>query len=139
MRRTTEGAKSLEHAIRTTRLRWFTGRFITARDLTDEQEYHLDRHRLHNRLLHGWGTVCGLGVHPHDRADCAHEWVWVDAASPSTVTDARSSCRDGRPCGGRSTRRAPRARTRSRSSASATTSARPSHCLPSSVTARTAR
>ena len=79
MRRTTEGAKSLEHAIRTTRLRWFTGRFITARDLTDEQEYHLDRHRLHNRLLHGWGTVCGLGVHPHDRADCAHEWVWVDA------------------------------------------------------------
>jgi hypothetical protein len=58
-------------------LRWFTGRFITARDLTDEQDYHLGRHRLHNRLLHGWGIVCGLEVHPHDRADCAHEWVWV--------------------------------------------------------------
>ncbi|MEO5851908.1 MAG: hypothetical protein ABIQ15_05295 [Nocardioides sp.] len=66
-------------AVRTSRLRWFTGRFITAHDLTAEQEYFLDRHRLHNRLLHGWGAVCGLEVHPHDRADCAHEWVWVDA------------------------------------------------------------
>jgi len=78
MRRTAEGAESFEHASLTTRLRWFTGRFITARDLTDEQEYHLGRHRLHNRLLHGWGTVCGLGVHPNQRPDCAHEWVWVD-------------------------------------------------------------
>lgn len=77
--RTTEGAASRKDAVRTTRLRWFTGRFITARDLTDEQDYHLERHRLHNRLLHGWGTVCGLEVHPHDRADCAHEWLWVDA------------------------------------------------------------
>lgn len=79
MRRTTEGAVSGKGAVLTTRLRWFTGRFITARDLTDEQDYHLDRHRLHNRLLHGWGAVCGLKVHSHDRADCAHEWVWVDA------------------------------------------------------------
>jgi hypothetical protein len=52
---------------------------MTARDLTDQQDYHLDRHRLHNRLLHGWGTVCGLEVHPHDRADCDHEWVWVES------------------------------------------------------------
>lgn len=79
MRRTTEGAAPAAGAIRTTRLRWFTGRFMTARDLTDEQEYHLDRHRLHNRLLHGWGTVCGLEVRPHARADCSHEWVRVDA------------------------------------------------------------
>ena len=86
MRRTTEGAASREDAVRTTRLRWFTGRFITARDLTDEQEYHLDRHRLHNRLLHGWGVVCGLEVHPHDKADCAHEWVWVD---PGIAIDCR--------------------------------------------------
>jgi hypothetical protein len=79
MRHTPEGRKSLEHAIRTTRLRWFTGRFITARDLTEEQEHALDRHYLHNRLLHGWGTVCGLSVHPHERQDCSREWVWVDA------------------------------------------------------------
>ena len=61
------------------RLRWFTGRFLPAGDLTDEQNYHVGRHRLHNRLFHGTGTVCGLGVHPNDRPDCAHEWIWVDA------------------------------------------------------------
>lgn len=86
MRRTHEGGGARRGAVSTTRLRWFTGRFITARDLTDEQEYHLERHRLHNRLLHGWGTVCGLAVHPHDRADCAHEWVWVD---PGIAIDCR--------------------------------------------------
>src|SRR6186997_2009960 len=86
MRRTHEGGGARRGAVSTTRLRWFTGRFITARDLTDEQEYHLERHRLHNRLLHGWGTVCGLAVHPHDRADCAHEWVSVD---PGIAIDCR--------------------------------------------------
>lgn len=79
MHRTTEKAASGRDKIQTTRLKWFTGRFLTARDLTDEQEYHLDRHRLHNRLLHGWGTVCGLGVHPHERAECGYEWVQVEA------------------------------------------------------------
>jgi hypothetical protein len=86
MGHTTEGAGSREDAVRTTRLRWFTGRFLTARDLTDEQAYHLDRHRLHNRLLHGWGVVCGLEVRPHDRIDCAHEWVWVE---PGIAIDCR--------------------------------------------------
>jgi hypothetical protein len=75
---THEGAGAGRDAVTTTRLRWFTGRFLTARDLTDEQDYHLERHRLHNRLLHGWGVVCGLQVHPHQRQDCEHEWVWVD-------------------------------------------------------------
>lgn len=60
------------------RMRWFTGRFLTARDLTDEQEYHLGRHRLHNRLLHGWGTVCGLRVRPDDRPECEREYVRVE-------------------------------------------------------------
>ena len=60
------------------RLRWFTGRFLTARDLTDEQEYHLGRHRLHNRLLHGWGVVCGLRVHTDDRPRCGREYVLVE-------------------------------------------------------------
>ena len=86
MPHTTEGAAPGKNAVRTTRLRWFTGRFMTARDLTDEQEYHLDRHRLHNRLLHGWGTVCGLEVRQHDRVDCAHEWVWVQ---PGIAIDCR--------------------------------------------------
>ena len=53
------------------RMRWFTGRFVTARDLTDEQQYMLQRRWLTNRLLHGEGVLCGLDVVPHERADCA--------------------------------------------------------------------
>jgi hypothetical protein len=42
------------------RMRWFTGRFMTARDLTDEQRYLVGRRWLLNRVLHGEGVVCGL-------------------------------------------------------------------------------
>lgn len=44
------------------RNRYFTGKFLTERDFTQEQEYFLARHSLHNRLLHDWGVVCGLDV-----------------------------------------------------------------------------
>jgi hypothetical protein len=60
------------------RIRWFTGRYLSARDLTDEQHYHLARHRLHNRLFHPHGIVCGLEVKVHKRHDCASTWVWVE-------------------------------------------------------------
>ncbi|WP_433830973.1 hypothetical protein ACQP2E_12275 [Actinoplanes sp. CA-015351] len=73
-------------ALPRTRPRWFTGRFLTARDLTDEQEYHRGRRHLHNRLLHGWGVVCGLRVRPDDRAGQAHEYVRVE---PGIALDAR--------------------------------------------------
>ena len=59
------------------RMRWFTGRYLSARDLTDEQNYHVGRHRLHNRLFHPSGIVCGLEVCTHDRHDCASTWIWV--------------------------------------------------------------
>lgn len=53
------------------RLRFFHGRALSALDLRREQAYHLDKARLHNRLLHGWGVVCGLEVEaiPNDRDD----------------------------------------------------------------------
>ena len=41
---------------------YFTGQFLTARDLTRDQGFHVARHRLHQRLQHGWGVVCGLHV-----------------------------------------------------------------------------
>ncbi len=44
------------------RLRYFHGQPLSALDLRREQTYHRDRARLHNRLLHGWGVVCGLEV-----------------------------------------------------------------------------
>ena len=41
---------------------FFPGRLLTETDLTAEQEYHRERSRLQNRLLHGWGVVDGLDV-----------------------------------------------------------------------------
>jgi hypothetical protein len=46
----------------TKRPRFFAGRLLTADDLNEEQDYHLDAHRRHLRTLHGVGVVCGLAV-----------------------------------------------------------------------------
>lgn len=61
------------------RNRYFTGKFMASRDFADEQTYFLSRHRLHNRLLHGWGIVCGLKVSDHPRQDCGKRWVVVQS------------------------------------------------------------
>ena len=50
------GSKQLE------RTRYFSKMLVTADDLTKDQNYYLEKRRLHNRLLHGWGIVCGLEV-----------------------------------------------------------------------------
>jgi hypothetical protein len=44
------------------RPRFFTGKLLTANDLQTEQDYFRGKLRLHNRFLHGWGIVTGLGV-----------------------------------------------------------------------------
>jgi len=49
---------------------YFTGKFMTGRDFTDEQRYLLGKVRRHNRYLHGSGVVCGLTVSfRHRRGD----------------------------------------------------------------------
>jgi hypothetical protein len=53
-----------------TRLRYFYGQPIGALDLRQEQSYHRDRIRLHNRLLHGWGIVCGLEIEVRPAVEC---------------------------------------------------------------------
>ena len=60
-------AASLERA------RYFARQLLTADDLTADQQHVLARFRRHNRLLHGWGVVCGAGV----RAVPAKEWTVV--------------------------------------------------------------
>lgn len=65
-------------AIRTERNRYFTGKYMAARDFADEQAYFVSRHRLHNRLLHGWGIVCGLEVERHPIDECATHFVVVN-------------------------------------------------------------
>jgi hypothetical protein len=57
-------------AIADERNHYYTGKYMTARDFRDEQEYFLSRHRLHNRLMHGWGIVCGLMVEQHTNPEC---------------------------------------------------------------------
>ena len=44
------------------RPRYFPRQILTPAEMTLEQQYFRDRHRRHNRLLHGWGVVCGAEV-----------------------------------------------------------------------------
>jgi hypothetical protein len=46
------------------RVRYFPRQLITADDMRVEQEYFREKHRRHNRFLHGWGVVCGCAVEP---------------------------------------------------------------------------
>jgi hypothetical protein len=44
------------------RPRYFSGRLLTANDLSEEQQYHVAKHRRHLQTLHGTGIVSGLEV-----------------------------------------------------------------------------
>jgi len=44
------------------RARYFHGMLMTERDFREEQMYHNEKRRLSNRMIHGWGVVCGLGI-----------------------------------------------------------------------------
>jgi hypothetical protein len=90
------------------RVRYFPRQLMTAEDMRTEQSYFVERLRRHNRLLHGWGIVCGLQVLPDATAD--QPWrvkvcpgaavaatgdeidvsrpVWFDLAQPPDPADA---------------------------------------------------
>lgn len=42
------------------RLRYFHGMLLDEKDFREEQQYHANKRRLLNRMLHGSGVVCGL-------------------------------------------------------------------------------
>src|SRR5262245_19115065 len=46
------------------RLNYFFGQMLGVDDFRSGQNYFRDKHKLHNRCLHGYGTVCGLLVKP---------------------------------------------------------------------------
>jgi hypothetical protein len=46
------------------RIRYVPGQLLGEADLSEEQLYLLEKARRHNRMLHGWGIVCGLAVGP---------------------------------------------------------------------------
>ena len=60
------------------RLNYFTGQFLTERDLKAEQGYQMGKHRQHNRYLHGYGAVCGLRVKEHPNPACRDRFVVLE-------------------------------------------------------------
>ena len=44
------------------RVNYFTHQFLVEKDFDDEQEYHIDMRRRHNRVNHSWGVAGGLDV-----------------------------------------------------------------------------
>lgn len=44
------------------RTRFYPRQLVTPDDLTQDQVYFREKHKRHNRLLHGWGVVCGACV-----------------------------------------------------------------------------
>jgi hypothetical protein len=54
------------------RVKYFYGQLLGVREFQSEQSYFFEKHRLHNRYLHGYGVICGLEVEPcrsHDPCD----------------------------------------------------------------------
>ena len=57
---------------------FFNGKLLTERDLNAEQAYMVGKDRLHNSLLHGIGTVCGLKVIAHPNPECRDQFVVIE-------------------------------------------------------------
>ena len=53
------------------RVHYFTGQVLGEDDFNTEQNYFIEKHRLHNRHLHGWGVVNGLEVSV-DKSNVVH-------------------------------------------------------------------
>jgi hypothetical protein len=83
------------------RLGYFIGQVLTADELQLEQKYFIEKHKLHNRALHGFGIVSGLKVTvgggliivaPGLAIDCDGNELVVDSEqtiAPSGLDDQR--------------------------------------------------
>lgn len=66
------------------RLNYFFGQMLGVNDFRTEQHYFREKLKLHNRCLHGYGTVCGLVLAPvpgeqECEPDSAHEQAELQA------------------------------------------------------------
>jgi hypothetical protein len=80
------------------RVRHFAGLVLGPEEFQQDQLYFMERDRLHQRALHGYGTVLGLGVRVRDNAAGRPE-VLVDpglAVTPrgESICIARAQCAD---------------------------------------------
>ena len=69
------------------RPRYFPRQLITPAEMTLEQNYFRDKMRRHNRLLHGWGVVCGAKVCLSPKPDKSDAEPWKVAAHPGYILD----------------------------------------------------
>lgn len=67
------------------RPRYFPRQLITPADMTLEQRYFRDKFRRHNRLLHGWGVVCGALVCPVPTPDGKGMQAWKVIVKPGYI------------------------------------------------------
>jgi len=82
------------------RLRFFTGQALTIEGLKLEQDYFREKLKRHNRTLHGFGIVSGLGVNvkrgaiivaPGLALDCEGNELVVSSAQSLPVATIESS------------------------------------------------
>lgn len=86
------------------RPRFFAGQLLTEQEFNRLDRYILDKNRLHNRYLHGWGVACGLDVvcdtctggvrvtPGYAVSPCGNDIV-VCADAPVNVCDMINKCR----------------------------------------------
>src|SRR6266850_153204 len=67
------------------RPRYFARQLLTPTEMTLEQTYFRDKLRRHNRLMHGWGVVCGAVVCIVPRADGNGPEPWKVKITPGYV------------------------------------------------------
>lgn len=67
------------------RPRYFPRQLITPVELTLEQTYFRDKLRRHNRLLHGWGVVCGAEICAVPNADGKGLQAWKVKVKPGYI------------------------------------------------------
>ena len=71
------------------RPRFFAGQLLSEEDLRALDHYIIEKNKLHNRYLHGWGVVCGLEVVCHE----CKGWVTINPAMPSILAGTTSRVR----------------------------------------------
>jgi len=86
------------------RVRYFHGMLMGDRDFREEQVYHIEKRKMLNKMLHGWGVVCGLGLSTVDcksstisigkglALDCNGNEIFVNAPYELDVAEAIKSC-----------------------------------------------
>lgn len=67
------------------RPRYFPRQLITPAEMTLEQNYFRDKMRRHNRLLHGWGVVCGAKVCLAPKPDKSDAEPWKVVVDPGYI------------------------------------------------------